>query len=882
MAKATNSKLVNIYKEMFGKHSLSLKEIESKIVRIGIDTQIIAKNAVVLPAMAKDMSIMRLNMQKLVKLMGGTPSMKASSFFKDASAKEALYEEQRKKAAGNLSPTPLKADEGIGGKGGFLSGFLGTILKAILAAGILGTLFNSLDEETKQSIRDFFRKMLIGFFNGITTTFQEISKLLKDPEVKKAFENALQAIFNTIKDGFKLLWETQIDTPLGKHNIFTIMGGVILAFVGLKAAILLMASFVYKLARGLGGLLGGALLGGGKRPGKSPGRPGPGKGVPIKGGKWALLAAAAALAGWTLKKFLEVYKINPADVDEDDDANVAGLDLDNPTEPEPNPEEDERAFTSDNAIDAAVAGVSVAAGASQVKRIVTATGRAHMSPGGKISVQGFDDNKFIKKTKWTRFMEFVAKRNKGLWAKFATRLATVSLLATVPIAGWFLAAVNLGFGFWGAYELFQLWREFNNEPEEKQSEEASSSEPVDADDYLRQQVERARTPTPAAAPDAAPAAAPAAAPWRLDPGDRGPDAAPAAALSPTPAAAPWRLDPGDRGPDAAPAAALSPTPAAAPWRLDPGDRGPDAAPAAAPATPTGINPPEPWTRFSPARIPPSGVNEDLINYLKRTENEPLFKGKIKTSKAKWDEKQWSIGYGTKSTEGEVIDEAEADKRLREAASKFYRYVIDYEKKAGYIWNEPQRQALTSFTYNLGSLDQLTDKGKRTNEEIAKKLPEYNKMGKPLRPHKGLTKRRLYEQALFRSDSSGGLAPNSAPTPAAASAVSHPNLNFLESGPAARPPRLDDWSGATAIEPTLEQTDSDKMGGALSSIIKSLKEMENEFKMAIEKGKKEEGNVIVDNSQRNTTTSTLAQTVASAYDSELFKALEASVYILGSR
>ena len=55
-------------------------------------------------------------------------------------------------------------------------------------------------------------------------------------------------------------------------------------------------------------------------------------------------------------------------------------------------------------------------------------------------------------------------------------------------------------------------------------------------------------------------------------------------------------------------------------------------------------------------------------------------------------------------------------------------------------------ALTSFAYNVGNINQLTAGGTRQREEIAQKMLEYNKAGgKPLG---GLTRRRQAESALF--------------------------------------------------------------------------------------------------------------------------------------
>ena len=76
-----------------------------KITRLGITSTITAKNTSVLPMMARDMNIMRQNMQKMVKLSGGTPTNKADMFFKRSLDRESMYESRFKKEGGSaLTP----------------------------------------------------------------------------------------------------------------------------------------------------------------------------------------------------------------------------------------------------------------------------------------------------------------------------------------------------------------------------------------------------------------------------------------------------------------------------------------------------------------------------------------------------------------------------------------------------------------------------------------------------------------------------------------------------------------------------------------------------------------------------------------------------------
>ena len=131
----------------------------------------------------------------------------------------------------------------------------------------------------------------------------------------------------------------------------------------------------------------------------------------------------------------------------------------------------------------------------------------------------------------------------------------------------------------------------------------------------------------------------------------------------------------------------------------------------------------------------------LIDFIKRKEG---FR-----ARPYGDYKQLSIGYGTKANSpDEVIDEKEAEKRMIEKLTGFQKTVLDYNSKYGYNWNQSQIDALTSFTYNAGegNLKTLLGDGKRSNDEIAAKMKEYNKAGGKL--NEGLVKRRGIEIAMF--------------------------------------------------------------------------------------------------------------------------------------
>jgi GH24 family phage-related lysozyme (muramidase) len=146
-------------------------------------------------------------------------------------------------------------------------------------------------------------------------------------------------------------------------------------------------------------------------------------------------------------------------------------------------------------------------------------------------------------------------------------------------------------------------------------------------------------------------------------------------------------------------------------------------------------------------------SDRLIDYIKKTER---F-----TAKAFWDKKQYTNGYGTKALNPEeVVSKVEAENRLKTYLQNAVSNVISYGKDKKYQWTQGQIDALTSFAYNggIGMLDQLTQGGKRTNDQIAQAMMSYNKAtdvktGKT-ETLPGLTTRRAEELAMFQARDGG--------------------------------------------------------------------------------------------------------------------------------
>lgn len=125
-----------------------------------------------------------------------------------------------------------------------------------------------------------------------------------------------------------------------------------------------------------------------------------------------------------------------------------------------------------------------------------------------------------------------------------------------------------------------------------------------------------------------------------------------------------------------------------------------------------------------------------------------FEGcKLVAYKAVSTEKYYTIGYGhygADVTKGMRITQTRADALLVSDLAKFEAKVNKYQEK--YNFNQNQFDALVSFAYNVGSIDGLTNNGKRTIAQISAKFAAYNKSGGKVLA--GLTKRRAAEKKLF--------------------------------------------------------------------------------------------------------------------------------------
>jgi hypothetical protein len=137
--------------------STSFDEIKPILETISFNTKITAKNTMVLPALHRDVNVIRQNMVKLVKVKGGDARTKADMYFVKAKEREDKYERELRKERAKSSINKLldKDDEKSDKKG-----LLGTILSAVLK-GI-----------------NLVIKAIVGLGKAIIGTFQLLGELL--------------------------------------------------------------------------------------------------------------------------------------------------------------------------------------------------------------------------------------------------------------------------------------------------------------------------------------------------------------------------------------------------------------------------------------------------------------------------------------------------------------------------------------------------------------------------------------------------------------------------------------------------------------------------------------------------------------------------------
>lgn len=129
----------------------------------------------------------------------------------------------------------------------------------------------------------------------------------------------------------------------------------------------------------------------------------------------------------------------------------------------------------------------------------------------------------------------------------------------------------------------------------------------------------------------------------------------------------------------------------------------------------------------------------------------------KATKAVKTEKYYTIGYGHYGKdvdENQTITKEQALLLLKNDMKRFETKVMKYNNFYNFTQNE--FDALVSFAYNVGNIDQLTAKGTRTKKEIADAMLLYIKSGGNVLD--GLRKRRTKERELFLNCSTSNFYP----------------------------------------------------------------------------------------------------------------------------
>ena len=132
-----------------------------------------------------------------------------------------------------------------------------------------------------------------------------------------------------------------------------------------------------------------------------------------------------------------------------------------------------------------------------------------------------------------------------------------------------------------------------------------------------------------------------------------------------------------------------------------------------------------------------------------------FEGcRLKAYKALAHEQYYTIGWGHYGPDvrfNQRITQAEADALFIKDIKVYEDRVNKYNRIYNFTQNE--FDALVSFCYNIGSIDQLTKKGTRDKQTVGLKILEYNKSGGKVIA--GLKRRRLAEYNMFFENNNTG-------------------------------------------------------------------------------------------------------------------------------
>jgi predicted chitinase len=210
---AFSSNLLSSMKKTFSSSSGSSKVISAKKSsgnNITTDLRIIAKNFLVLPNIARDISVARRNFDILVQKEGGKPAKSADKFFMREGEKERALESERERGRRKVQavPTPKKQDErGIISKviGAIVAGILVAIVGVFALGDIIASFFKSIGETLSDAV-DFFKGFAKRFAAGAKEIFDKIFE-----SIKTFYEETIQPIVDEIKSFFNKIINVVVD-----------------------------------------------------------------------------------------------------------------------------------------------------------------------------------------------------------------------------------------------------------------------------------------------------------------------------------------------------------------------------------------------------------------------------------------------------------------------------------------------------------------------------------------------------------------------------------------------------------------------------------------------------------------------------------------------
>lgn len=134
--------------------------LSAELSIIETNTEIAAKNSMVLPILARDMNVMRQNVATFIKALGIKPTNKADRFFKTSRERETEYETEISKTRAKPTVDDKPEDDKSKVKG-FLS-TIGTFFTSIISSlvGVIKTVFSSIFSVFKFLIGTVLTKVL--------------------------------------------------------------------------------------------------------------------------------------------------------------------------------------------------------------------------------------------------------------------------------------------------------------------------------------------------------------------------------------------------------------------------------------------------------------------------------------------------------------------------------------------------------------------------------------------------------------------------------------------------------------------------------------------------------------------------------------------------